>query len=58
MKTAFANLTGDLAGSYFPLTGMNEKVFIPLFPSFISFSIEAIFLVLLVLLAGSAAAGG
>merc|ERR1719431_741638 len=26
MKTAFANLTGDLAGTYFPLTGMNEKV--------------------------------
>jgi len=26
MKKAFANLTGDLAGSYFPLTGMEEKV--------------------------------
>merc|ERR1711887_515245 len=26
MKKAFANLTGDLAGTYFPLTGMNEKV--------------------------------
>merc|ERR1712051_1099546 len=26
MKKAFANLTGDLAGSYFPLTGMSEKV--------------------------------
>merc|ERR1712066_710934 len=26
MKKAFANLTGDLAGSYFPLTGMGEKV--------------------------------
>merc|ERR1719431_2186600 len=26
MKTAFANLTGDLAGTYFPLTGMDEKV--------------------------------
>merc|ERR1711920_804092 len=26
MKKAFANLQGDLAGSYFPLTGMDEKV--------------------------------
>jgi len=26
MKKAFANLKGDLAGTYFPLTGMNEKV--------------------------------
>merc|ERR1712154_505053 len=26
MKTAFANLTGDLAGTYYPLTGMDEKV--------------------------------
>merc|ERR1712077_171142 len=26
MKKAFANLTGDLAGSYFPLTGMSEQV--------------------------------
>jgi len=26
MKKAFANLAGDLAGTYFPLTGMNEKV--------------------------------
>merc|ERR1719416_173645 len=26
MKKAFGNLTGDLAGSYFPLTGMEEKV--------------------------------
>merc|ERR1712180_148488 len=26
MKKAFANLTGDLAGTYFPLTGMEEKV--------------------------------
>merc|ERR1712038_1949354 len=26
MKKAFANLTGDLAGSYYPLTGMSEKV--------------------------------
>merc|ERR1711887_387533 len=26
MKKAFANLTGDLAGTYFPLTGMAEKV--------------------------------
>merc|ERR1712114_124149 len=26
MKKAFANLKGDLAGSYFPLTGMGEKV--------------------------------
>merc|ERR1711971_545934 len=26
MKKAFANLTGDLAGTYFPLTGMSEKV--------------------------------
>jgi len=26
MKKAFANLEGDLAGTYFPLTGMNEKV--------------------------------
>ena len=26
MKNAFANLTGDLAGRYFPLTGMNETV--------------------------------
>merc|ERR1712117_502368 len=26
MKKAFANLTGDLAGSYYPLTGMDEKV--------------------------------
>ena len=26
MKKAFANLDGDLAGTYFPLTGMNEKV--------------------------------
>merc|ERR1719315_743196 len=26
MKTAFANLTGDLAGEYYPLTGMDEKV--------------------------------
>eukprot|EP00092_Neocalanus_flemingeri_P007843 GFUD01008468.1.p1 GENE.GFUD01008468.1~~GFUD01008468.1.p1 ORF type:complete len:307 (-),score=77.13 GFUD01008468.1:87-884(-) len=26
MRKAFANLKGDLAGSYFPLTGMNEKV--------------------------------
>jgi len=26
MAKAFANLTGDLAGTYFPLTGMNEEV--------------------------------
>merc|ERR1719228_2466379 len=26
MKKAFANLTGDLAGSYYPLSGMNEQV--------------------------------
>jgi len=26
MKKAFGNLTGDLAGTYFPLTGMNEAV--------------------------------
>merc|ERR1719186_1305429 len=26
MKKAFANLTGDLAGSYYPLTGMDERV--------------------------------
>merc|ERR1711925_3803 len=26
MKKAFANLTGDLAGTYYPLTGMNEAV--------------------------------
>jgi len=26
MKKAFGNLTGDLAGTYFPLTGMKEKV--------------------------------
>merc|ERR1711970_967352 len=26
MKKAFANLKDDLAGTYFPLTGMNEKV--------------------------------
>ena len=26
MSKAFANLTGDLAGSYYPLTGMNEQV--------------------------------
>merc|ERR1712228_949332 len=26
MKKAFANLTGDLAGTYFPLSGMEEKV--------------------------------
>jgi len=26
MSKAFANLTGDLAGSYFPLTGMNEVI--------------------------------
>merc|ERR1711945_84871 len=26
MKKAFANLKGDLAGSYFPLTGMSENV--------------------------------
>merc|ERR1711973_773220 len=26
MKNAFAKLEGDLAGSYFPLTGMSEKV--------------------------------
>merc|ERR1712212_578489 len=26
MKKAFANLKGDLAGSYYPLTGMGEKV--------------------------------
>ena len=26
MKTAFANLEGDLAGTYFPLTGMDEKI--------------------------------
>ena len=26
MKKAFANLSGDLAGTYFPLTGMGEKV--------------------------------
>merc|ERR1740120_53820 len=26
MKKAFANLKDDLAGSYFPLTGMSEKV--------------------------------
>merc|ERR1712202_43207 len=26
MKKAFSNLTGDLAGTYYPLTGMNEKV--------------------------------
>lgn len=25
MKKAFANLTGDLAGTYYPLTGMDEK---------------------------------
>merc|ERR1711878_229082 len=25
-KSAFANLTGDLAGTYYPLTGMSEKV--------------------------------
>merc|ERR1712001_647027 len=26
MKKAFSNLEGDLAGSYYPLTGMNEEV--------------------------------
>merc|ERR1712147_372857 len=26
MKTAFGNLEGDLAGAYYPLTGMDEKV--------------------------------
>ena len=26
MKNAFANLTGDLAGKYYPLSGMNETV--------------------------------
>jgi len=26
MKKAFSNLSGDLAGTYFPLTGMDEKV--------------------------------
>merc|ERR1712179_299643 len=26
MKKAFANLTGDLAGTYYPLTGMDEAV--------------------------------
>ena len=26
MKTALSKLTGDLAGTYFPLTGMDEKV--------------------------------
>merc|ERR1719300_1380856 len=26
MKKAFANLTGDLAGRYYPLTGMDERV--------------------------------
>jgi len=26
MRKAFANLSGDLAGTYFPLTGMDEKV--------------------------------
>merc|ERR1712133_312180 len=26
MKKAFANLKGDLAGTYYPLTGMSEKV--------------------------------
>merc|ERR1719213_616834 len=26
MKKAFANLSGDLAGTYFPLTGMSEEV--------------------------------
>merc|ERR1712112_563432 len=26
MKTAFGNLEGDLAGTYYPLTGMDEKV--------------------------------
>merc|ERR1719373_385572 len=26
MKKAFANLQGDLAGTYYPLTGMNEQV--------------------------------
>ena len=26
MKKAFANLSGDLAGTYYPLTGMSEKV--------------------------------
>ena len=26
MKKAFANLKGDLAGTYFPLTGMGEKI--------------------------------
>merc|ERR1712193_75474 len=26
MKKAFANLTGDLAGTYYPLTGMSEQV--------------------------------
>merc|ERR1711874_550439 len=26
MKKAFANLKGDLAGTYYPLTGMDEKV--------------------------------
>ena len=26
MKKAFANLSGDLAGTYFPLTGMGEEV--------------------------------
>merc|ERR1719290_694400 len=26
MKKAFANLSGDLAGTYYPLTGMEEKV--------------------------------
>ena len=26
MKKAFSNLEGDLAGTYFPLTGMSEKI--------------------------------
>ena len=26
MKSALSKLTGDLAGSYYPLTGMDEKV--------------------------------
>ena len=26
MKKAFANLKGDLAGTYFPLTSMGEKI--------------------------------
>merc|ERR1712243_276917 len=26
MKTAFGNLEGELAGTYYPLTGMDEKV--------------------------------